>query len=224
MPAALGLAFEIAGRLVSIAVLGFSILRAGGSPLLFLWGLWIEEVVSLAGLSIRQAVLHRPRIRGPYFAFPAAHLVFVLFFSLAGVTGVFSDPSAPRLAAPPARSVLVLAGVLAFWTVVDIVRSVLHRRAGGEDAAEEERIDREAWLALFLPHVTIIAGGFCLVMLRLGNWMAWGILAGKVLFEALSFVLTRGTARGAPHGTPTGPEDRPRFEKRPRPTVSGRGS
>jgi hypothetical protein len=203
MPAALGLAFEIAGRLVSIAVLGFSILRGGGSPLLFLWGLWIEEVLSLAGLSIRQVILHRPRIRGHSFAFPAVHLVFVLGFSLAGVTGMLGDPSAPLLAAPPARSVLALAGVLAFWTVVDIVRSVLHRRTAGKEAGEEARLDREAWLALFLPHVTIIAGGFCLVMLRLGNWMAWGILAGKVLFEALSFALARGAARA----TATGPGD-----------------
>jgi len=196
------LAFEIAGRLVSIAVLGYAIFRGGGSPLLFLWGLWIEEVLSLVGLSLRQAILRRPRLRALYVAFPAAHLVFVLAFSMAATTGVFSDPSVPRLAPPQARSVLAVAGVLAFWTAVDVVRSVLQqRRAGGADTpAEEERIGREAWLALFLPHVTIIAGGFCLVMFRLGNWLAWGILAGKVLFEALSFTLARGTGRDTARG------------------------
>ena len=113
-----------------------------------------------------------------------------------------------------------MAGVLAFWTAVDIVRSVRHRRASKEDAGEEGRIDREAWLVLFLPHVTIIAGGFCLVMLRLGNWMAWGLLAGKVLFEAVSFAVVHGTARDPE----TGSADEPRDGERPRSSASGRGS
>jgi hypothetical protein len=218
MPTAPVIAFEIVGRLVSIAVLGFSILRGGSTPLLFLWGLWIEEVLSLAGLYARQAILRRPPPPGPYLAFPAAHLVFVLCFSAAGMTGIFSDPAAIRLAAPPVRSVLSLAGVLAFWTVVDLARAVLGRRAPGQDVGEQGRIAREAWLALFLPHVTIIAGGFCLVMLRLGNWMAWGILAGKVLFEALSFAF----ARDATHGSPTGSGDGSRGGERAQPTASGR--
>jgi hypothetical protein len=198
MQATLGLAFEIAGRLVAITVLGFSILRGNGAPLLFLWGLWIEEVLSLVGLSVRQALLRRPPLPGLYFAFPAVHLIFVLCFSLAGVTGMFSDPSAPRLAAPPVRNVLILAGVYSIWTMVDLVRAVLRRRSPGQDDGEKGRIDREAWLSLFLPHITIIAGGFCLVMLKLGNWMAWGILAGKVLFEALSFAIARGGSDETP--------------------------
>jgi hypothetical protein len=200
MPGAMSLAFEIAGRLVSIAVLGYAILRGHGSPLLFLWGLWIEEVLSLAGLSARQAMLRRgktavkgsPAPFGLYVLFPAAHLVFVLLYSLAGVTGMFADPSAPRLELPGARAVLGLVAALGFWTAVDLVRARVSRPAPGSEAAELARIDREAKLALFLPHVTLIAGGFCLVMFKLGNWMAWGILAGKVLFEALSFALFRG--------------------------------
>jgi hypothetical protein len=35
-------------------------------------------------------------------------------------------------------------------------------------------------------------------MLKLGNWMAWGILAGKVLFEALSFAIARGGSDETP--------------------------
>jgi hypothetical protein len=224
MPARLGLAFEIAGRLVSIAVLGFALLRGGGNPLLFLWGLWIEEALSFIGLSIRQAILHRPRLGCVYYLFLAAHLVFVAIYSLSGVSGLFAEASAPRLAAPSLGSVLSVAGALAFWTAVDILRAVLRRRAAGkdatEDAGEEGRIHREAWLALFLPHVTIIAGGFCLIMFRLGNWMAWGILAGKVLFEAISFAIPRGTDRGT--RADSGDESRP-GEQQP-PSASGRGS
>ncbi len=210
MPATLGLVYEIASRLFSIAVLGFSIVRGSGTPLLFLWGLWIEEVLSLVGLTVRQALLRRRIPPALYFVFPAVHLVFVLFFSMAGVTGMFSGPETPRLVTPPVRSVLILAGAFAFWTAVDIVRALVHRRAHGPASAEQARVDREAWLVLFLPHVTIIAGGFCLVMLRLGNWLAWGILAGRVLFEALSFAIAQGASRETP--------------SKAKPTVSARGS
>jgi hypothetical protein len=220
MQAGLGFAFEIGGRLVSIAVLAFSILRGGSAQLLFLWGLWIEEVLSLVGIGVRQAILRRPSFPAPYVAFPAVHLVFVLFFSMAGVTGMFSDPSAPRLAAPSVRSVLTLAGVYAFWAVVDLVRFVRRRRMPAQDAGEQDRIDREAWLALFLPHITIIAGGFCLIMLKLGRWMAWGILAGKVLFEALTFAISRGASGKRLMGL----GERSQDGQQTRPTASGRGS
>ena len=51
MAGTLGIAFEIAGRVFSIAVLGCAILLGKGSPLLFLWGLWIEEGLAL-GLKV----------------------------------------------------------------------------------------------------------------------------------------------------------------------------
>lgn len=202
---AFGLVFEIARRLVSIAVLGFSILSGRGNPLLFLWGLWIEEVLSLIRLSARQTILarypgkaeSRTTPLGIYFLFPSVHFAFVVLYSLIGVTGLLSAPSAPRLSLPSALSAIIQAGALAFWTAVDLLRAVLHRHAHAREAGEQARIDREAQLALALPHVTIIAGGFCLVLFRLGNWMAWGILAGKVIFEALSFAVARGAASQA---------------------------
>ena len=186
-------------------MLGFSILSGRGNPLLFLWGLWLEEVLSLISLSARQTILARDPGKaqsrtnplGMYFLFPSVHVLFVVFYSLIGVTGLFSAISVPRLSLPSARSAIVQAGALAFWTAVDLVRAVLHRRAHAPEAGEQARIDREAQLALALPHVTIIAGGFCLILFRLGTWMAWGILAGKVFFEALSFVVARGAARQA---------------------------
>lgn len=208
---ALDLAFAIVGRLVSIAVLGFAILSGRGNPLLFLWVLWIEEVLTLAGLAASQALVRRGRRGdgsatvpfGVYVLFPVVHLVFVVFYSFIAAGGLFSSLGATRLAMPPLGIVLFQAGVLAFWIVVDLVRAVLQRRGGVSPAAEDARIDREARLALFLPHVTIIAGGLCLIVLRLGNWLAWGVLAGKVLFEALSFT----SRRGAPLRAPDGPGD-----------------
>ena len=104
---------------------------------------------------------------------------------------------------------------------MDLVRAVLAAtNRPRQDDGEQGRIDREAWLSLFLPHITIIAGGFCLVMLKLGNWMAWGILAGKVLFEALSFAIARG---GADETADRDPAGKLRDGRRARPTASGRG-
>jgi hypothetical protein len=199
------IAFEVAGRAFSILVLGYAILFGGSSPLLFLWGLWIEEVLSLIGLSVRKAVAHRgggaERSASPLalsFAFPAVHLVFVLFFSLAGATGMFSPPGISLLASPRPADIAKLAAAFAFWILVDLGRAILLGRGGGPVEGELAGIDREARLALFLPHITIIAGGFCLIMLKLGNWLAWGILAGKVIFELLSFAMSRDAQRRPP--------------------------
>ncbi len=202
-------ALVIGGRLFSIAVLAVSILR-GGSPLLFLWGLWIDEVLSLAGASLRQAIARRPTALRAYGLFPAAHLVFVLFYSVIGTTGLFTAASAPRLAWPSLRDVLLLAAALALRTGFDLALAWWRKKRGRDDGTEA--VDRDARFAIFLPHLTIIAGGFCLVMFRLANWMAWGILAGRVIFEAVSLFAARRprTAAGVTDG--------------PAPTASGRGS
>ncbi len=210
MQAAPALVLVIAGRLFAIAVLAVSILR-GGSALLFLWGLWIDEVLSLAGCSLRQALARRPTAIRAYGLFPAAHLVFVLFYSVIGTTGLFSAASAPRLAWPSGRDVLLLAGALALRAAFDLAYAEWRRKTGREgDADTAAAIDRDARLAIFLPHLTIIAGGFCLVMFRLVHWLAWGILAGRVLFEAVSFFAARRAGAGGSGGSP--------------PTASGRGS
>jgi hypothetical protein len=178
----------IAGRLFSIGILAVSILR-GGSPLLFLWGLWIDEVLALAGSPLRQAIARRPIVFQGYGLFAAVHLVFVLFFSVIGTTGLFSAASAPRLSWPSGRDVLWMTGALALRTVFDLALAWWRKRRGREDSAEA--LDRETRSAVFLPHLTIIAGGFCLVMFRLVHWMAWGILAGRVFYEAVSFFAAR---------------------------------
>ncbi len=196
------IAFEIAGRVFSTLVLGYAILIGGSSPLLFLSGLWFAEVLSLIGLSVRKAIVRRRGGAGGsasplalYFAFPAVHLVFVLFFWMAGATGMFSPPGVPLLKPPRLTAVVELAAAFVFWNLVDLGRAILRGRRGGPAEGELAGIDREARLALFLPHITIIAGGLCLVMLKLGDWLAWGILAGKILFELLSFALSRDASR-----------------------------
>jgi hypothetical protein len=185
----------IVGRLFSIGILAVSILR-GGSPLLFLWGLWIDEVLSLAGASLRQVLARRPSAVSGYGLFAAVHLVFVLFFTVIGTTGLFSAASTPRLAWPSARDVLLMTGALALRTVFDLALAWWRKRKGREEGAET--IDREAQAVIFLPHLTIIAGGFCLVMFRLVNWMAWGILAGRVFYEAVSFFAARRPTASGP--------------------------
>jgi hypothetical protein len=196
------IAFEVAGRVFSILVLGYAILIGGSSPLLFLWGLWIAEVLSLIGLSVRKAIVRRRggagRSASPlalYFAFPAVHLVFVLFFWMAGATGMFSSPGVPLLKPPRLAAVVELAAAFVFWTLIDLGRAMLRGRRGEPVEGELAAIGREARLALFLPHITIIAGGFCLVMFKLGDWLVWGILAGKILFELLSFAMSRDASR-----------------------------
>jgi hypothetical protein len=194
-------AFEILGRSFSILVLAGAVFLRGGSPLVFLWGLWIEEVFSMLGLAVRKAIVRRagvetPRL-GPYFAFPAAHLVFVLFFTLIGTAGLFARPGSVPLAPPGITPVAQVAAAFLLWTCVDVVRAVLRLRRGGSASDELAAIDIGARLTLFLPHVTIIAGGFCLVMFGLGNWLAWGILSGKVLFELFAFVTARDRRRAA---------------------------
>jgi hypothetical protein len=193
------IAFEVAGRVFSILVLGYAILIGGSSPL---WGLWIAEVLSLIGLSVRKAIVRRRggagRSASPlalYFAFPAVHLVFVLFFWMAGATGMFSSPGVPLLKPPRLAAVVELAAAFVFWTLIDLGRAMLRGRRGEPVEGELAAIGREARLALFLPHITIIAGGFCLVMFKLGDWLAWGILAGKILFELLSFAMSRDASR-----------------------------
>jgi hypothetical protein len=195
MQAVPALVLGIAGRLFSIGILAVSILR-GGSPLLFLWGLWIDEVLSLAGAPLRQAIARRPIVFHGYGLFAAVHLVFVLFFSVIGTTGLFSAASAPRLAWPSGRDVLLMTGALALRTVFDLVLAWWRKKKGREDDAEV--LDRETQSAVFLPHLTIIAGGFCLVMFRLVNWMAWGILAGRVFYEAVSFFAARRPTASGP--------------------------
>lgn len=193
--------FEILGRLFSIAVLAWAIFLGRSSPLVFLWGLWIEEVLSLTGLSVRKALVKREGASatplGLYFVFPAVHLVFVLFFTLIGTTGMFSRGDSALLAPPRPAVLAEVAAAFLFWTAVDVLRAFIRRRRGGDPQAELASIDKAARLTLFLPHITIIAGGFCLVMFGLGNWLAWGILAGKVLFELLAFAIAREKPRAA---------------------------
>jgi hypothetical protein len=191
MQAVPSLVLGIAGRLFSIGILAVSILR-GGSPLLFLWGLWIDEVLSLAGSSLRRTLARRPFVFHGYGLFAAVHLVFVLFFSVIGTTGLFSGASAPRLAWPSMRDVLLMTGALALRTGFDLALALWRKKKGREESAEV--LDREALSAVVLPHLTIIAGGFCLVMFRLVHWLAWGILAGRVIFEAVSFFGARREA------------------------------
>lgn len=200
-PAALrGLLFDIAGRLFSVGVLAWAIFVGRSSPLLFLWGLWLEEVLSLAGFSIRAGIVggraagQRTPL-GLYFLFPVVHLFFVGFFTLIAATGLFSGSGSRTLEIPRAASAGQVAAAFLFWTAVDVVRVLVRRRRPGAAGEELAAIDTAARLALFLPHITIIAGGFCLVMFRLGDWLAWGILAGKVLFEALSFTIGRSLKR-----------------------------
>jgi hypothetical protein len=184
----------VAGRLFSIGILAVSILR-GGSPLLFLWGLWIDEVLSLAGSALRQAIARRPFVFHGYGLFAAVHLVFVLFFSVIGTTGLFSAASAPRLAWPSTRDVLLMTAALALRTGFDLALAWWWKKGGREEDAEV--LDRETRSAVFLPHITIIAGGFCLVMFRLVHWMAWGILAGRVIFEVVSLFAARRGGSGS---------------------------
>ncbi len=191
-----GLLFDLAGRFFSVGVLAWAIFVGRSSPLLFLWGLWLEEVLSLAGLSIRAAIVGgkaagQRNPLGLYFLFPVVHLFFVGFFTLIATTGLFSRPGAQAMEIPRAASAGQVAAAFLFWTGVDVVRVLVRRRRPGAVGEELAAIDSAARLGLFLPHITIIAGGFCLVMFRLGDWLAWGILAGKVLFEALSFSIRR---------------------------------
>jgi hypothetical protein len=197
------LASRIARSVVSVLVLGYSILLGGGSPLLFLWGLWLEEVLAYAGLSVRITIARRAGAAGKlasplglYSIFAAAHLVFVLVFTWSATTGIFLPPGAPLVETPSPAAIAWMAGAFLFWNLVDIAQALVRARRNRSPDDEIERINREANLALVLPHVTIIAGGFCLVMFELGNWLAVGILAGKILFELLSFVITR--AKPAP--------------------------
>jgi hypothetical protein len=126
------IAFEVSGRVFSILVLGYAILFRGSSPLLFLWGLWMEEVLSLIGLSVRKAYAHRgggaERSTSPlalYFAFPAVHLVFVLFFSMVGATGMFSSSEVALMQLPRPAEIASLAAAFAVWTLVDLGRAIL---------------------------------------------------------------------------------------------------
>lgn len=220
MPGALALGLDAAGRLCSLAILAVSILR-GGSPLLFLWGLWIDEVLSLAGASLRAG--RRAAALRLFGIFPAAHLVFVVFFSAIGATGLFGAPGAPRMALPSARDALLLSAGLALRTAIDLVRAGWRRRRGGrEDAAA---VEREAKLAIFLPHLTIIAGGFCLLVFRLAHWLSWGILAGRAIFEAAAFAAGSSRGAAASDTRPASPPAAPAAREPGRPpTASGRGT
>ncbi len=133
-------AFAILGRLFSIFVLAGAIFLGGSSPLVFLWGLWMEEVFSLIGLAVRKTMARRAGVQtsriGPYFAFPAAHLIFVLFFTLIGMTGLFANPSSTLLAPPSATSLVEVAAAFLLWTCADVLHAVLRLRRG-ESAKDE---------------------------------------------------------------------------------------
>jgi len=108
---------------------------------------------------------------------------------------MFSSSGVPLMELPRPAAIVQLAAAFFFWSLIDLGRAILRGRRGGPVEGELAGIDREARLALVLPHITIIAGGFCLIMLKLGNWLAWGILAGKVIFELLSFAMSRDSRR-----------------------------
>jgi hypothetical protein len=201
---------RILGRIYSFALFAAGLLFLQWPAALTLIGFWLEEILIFACTSVEYAVFLRrnPTERTPggtgrftYLFFFFAHFVFIAVFLvidaqnnprtaalLATVLGLFTG--AGFLIDPAAGSgLLELAAGLLFWNVLDLLFSAfIGKRAGTMTLAD---IEWKTKTALMLPHLTIIAGGFALVMLKTPNWLAVGLIAGKLGIELLLAVASR---------------------------------
>lgn len=203
--------FDVLGRFLSCAFFAAGLLAFRWPPALVLFGFWLEEAAAFALIGPKSAIVERRTGRKedgnrPALAimllFPAVHLVFIGFFVLfdswradaASVGGFFALlRGAPAwMSRPGFLPVLELsAGVLA-WSLADLLR-IAFAGKGARLPSQEELLEGVK-ASLLLPHITIIVGGFALILLRLGSWMAVSLIAGKCLVELLLLPANRRKA------------------------------
>jgi|GEM_PF-2734965 len=226
-------AFDVAGRLVSLAVLAFGLLALGWSAAVALWGFWIEEVITLVFLLIRLAALARARHRGlgefedsqeakeargglagilVLLFFPLVHIIFIIVFmfflddhdpAASRMAGLFLSVLRGRVDAYDLRALAPLLEIGAFLILWAIIDLARDLRGKGRGISMAA-INLRARSCLVLPHLTIIAGGFLMMALRARQWLAWAVILVKALFEILLLPAMKKESEAAAAGAGAG--------------------
>ena len=194
--------FHFVGPVLACAYFAVGLFALGWSPALILLGFWLEEILTFVAFGVESVILKR-RYGGEglgagfavTFLFPLLHLIFILVFMfmdssdneatdhlldalkhiVSGEIGYADDATLLAL--------FELVAGLVVWQVVAFVR--WRKRCGKDRERDDAELGVRFKLALTLPHLTIIAGGFALMILELGTWMAAGILIAKAIGELL---------------------------------------
>jgi hypothetical protein len=206
----------VCGRLFSCVLFGCGLFLLKWSPVLVLLGFWMEEVLQLASMSLKSAILSRrypdkgyssPAAGTILLFFPVVHLIFVLIFTFMSK----DSPESRAISDMVARyfsgggiwldrsillSLLEILAALLFWTLADFLSTMVLSKQKPSQAT----LDKEAKTALVLPHFSLIVGGFCLTVLDIGPWLAAALVASKCLFE-LFLLPAMDREAGGPEGS-----------------------
>ncbi len=206
--------FNISGRIFSflIFITGLFFLKWSAAYLLI--GFWIEEVLIFIFTSIENAIL---RFKNPeekkkastgrfaYIFFIFFHLVFIIIFLF------IASPKDPDI--KPLLNLIIgivfqkhfyiersvylalleISGSFFLWNIIDLLQTNFIGKNANKITVED--IDNKTKASLLLPHMTIIGGGFALIVLKSVNWLSIGLIAGKFCVELFLFAVTGKTKK-----------------------------
>ena len=203
---------DMMNRLLSCGVFAAGLFACRWEAPVLLLGFWLEEVIAFLFIAFkRRAVRKRMAAEGKrmtkgemqsakvgpfvYFAFPAVHLIFVLTFIgiesrkseaayglLSTLWGLVTH-NPGRVDSGIAYSLLALVAAFAVTGTIQAVKDLGYGSAGRRSTLRS--LDAQNRSVLVMPHITIIFGGFAMLMFNAADWMAWGLVGGKCICELL---------------------------------------
>lgn len=203
---------EIMNRLLTCGVFAAGLLVYNWDAAILLVGFWMEEVITFLFIAFKRGVVRKRTLAskkkiskgqqqalkvGPYVytAFPAVHLIFIIIFVvidsmnspataklLSSIGGILLLNPA-KIDAPVAHALLVMIVTFLATGIVQAAKDLTYGSDGRRSTLVS--LDAQNRAALVLPHITIIFGGFAMLMFNASNWMAVGLVGGKCLCELL---------------------------------------
>ena len=199
-------------RFLSCGVFAAGLLACSWDAPILLFGFWLEEVIVFLFIAFKRRVIMRRRLSarkkltkgeqqsakvGPfvYALFPAVHLIFVITFIaidsrkhesasalLSTLWGLISR-NADKINSGTAYSLLALIAAFIITETIQAVKDLSYGSDGRRSTLKS--LDSQNRGALVMPHITIIFGGFAMMLFNAADWMSWGLIGGKCICELL---------------------------------------